>query len=259
MATSFSGISSARFLAIAKTFARRVPVGPRTKREILDFALAQLEEVAYTRLQSQGFCPNGIIDVGAHQGDWIQSIRHIFRDCPSLSIEAREEQREGLGLVCSKLPDAELAIALLGPTPKRAVQFHIHGSGSSLFSERSDAQRTVREMDMVTLDQVVSGDSRLKSPLLLKLDVQGAELEVLRGANETLARCEIVQLEIALLNYNDGAPTAPEVISFMDARGFAIFDVVGFVRPNGTDLVQVDLLFAKKTSALRRDYFHFDP
>jgi FkbM family methyltransferase len=258
MATSSSG-SSARLLAIAKRLATRIPVGPRAKREILDAALAQLEEVAYTRLRERGFRPNGIIDVGAHQGDWISSIRRIFRDCPSLSIEAREEQKAALGFICSQLPNAQFTIALLGPVPKRGVQFHIHGSGSSLFSERSDAQRTVREMDMVTLDQVLSGDSRLRSPLLLKLDVQGAELEVLRGAAETLAHCEIVQLEVALLNYNEGAPTTLEVISFMDANGFAIFDVVGFVRPNGTDLVQVDLLFAKKTSALRRDHFHFDP
>ncbi len=259
MATSSSRISSERFLAIAKRLARRVPLGPRVKREVLNAALAGLEEVAYTRLRDQGFHPNGIIDVGAHQGDWIRSIRRIFRDCPSLSIEAREEQRHKLGLICSELPNVQFTIALLGSAPKRAVQFHIHGSGSSLFSERSDAHRAVREMDMVTLDQVVSRDGRLNSPLLLKLDVQGAELEVLRGADETLARCEIVQLEVALLNYNEGAPTAVEVISFMDANGFAIFDVVGFVRPNGTDLVQVDLLFAKKTSALRRDYFHFDP
>jgi hypothetical protein len=38
-----------------------------------------------------------------------------------------------------------------------------------------------------------------------------------------------------------------------------MFDINGFVRPNGTDLVQVDMLFVKKSSALRPDFFRFNP
>jgi hypothetical protein len=67
-----------------------------------------------------------------------------------------------------------------------------------------------------------------------------------------------VQLEVALLNYNEGAPQAAEVISFMDAQGFVMMDVAGFVRPNRTDLVQIDIIFAKKTSHLRSDFFRFE-
>ena len=43
----------------------------------------------------------------------------------------------------------------------------------------------------------------------------------------------------------------------MDAKGFVIYDIVGFVRPTGADLVQLDILFAKKNSGLRRDFFRF--
>jgi len=259
MSTGHMNVASARFLNLARKLVRRVPVGSLVQREILDAALSKLEEVAYTRLRDLGFCPNGIIDVGAHQGDWIRAVRQIFPNPPALLIEAREEQRTTLNLLCSELSNIQFKIALLGPEPKASVQFQVHGSGSSLFAERSDARRSVREMQMSTLDDVVSSASSFKSPILLKLDVQGAELEVLRGAEKTLAISEIVQLEVALLHFNEGAPSSAEVVAFMDAKGFAIYDVVGFVRPNATDLVQVDLLFAKKTSPLRGDYFHFQP
>jgi hypothetical protein len=47
-----------------------------------------------------------------------------------------------------------------------------------------------------------------------------AELECLRGGEATLAMAEVVQLEVALLNYNEGAPLAAETIAFMDGHGF---------------------------------------
>jgi FkbM family methyltransferase len=236
---------------------RRIPVGSRIKRELLEVALLELQEVAYARLRDQGFSPNGIIDVGAHKGDWIRSVRQIFPDPPALSVEAREEQRSSLSHTCSELSGVQFVIALLGSEPRPDVQFQVHGTGSSLFAERSDASRTTRQLQMRTLDDVASADGRLKPPIFLKLDIQGAELEVLHGAEETLSLSEIVQIEVALLNYNEGAPLSAEVVAFMDAKGFAFYDIAGFIRPTGTDLVQIDILFAKKTSRLRQDFFQF--
>ena len=43
----------------------------------------------------------------------------------------------------------------------------------------------------------------------------------------------------------------------MDQAGFSMFDVAGLVRPNGQDLVQIDLIFVRHTSKLRPDYFTF--
>jgi FkbM family methyltransferase len=221
---------------------RRIPVGSRIKRELLEVALLELQEVAYARLRDRGLSPNGIIDVGAHKGDWIRSVRQIFPNPPALSIEAREEQRASLSQTCSELSGVQFVIALLGSEPRSDVQFQVLGTGSSLFAERSDASRTTRQMQMRTLDDVVSADGRLKPPIFLKLDIQGAELEVLRGAEKTLSLSEIVQVEVALLNYNEGAPLSAEVVAFMDAKGFAIYDIAGFIRPTGTDLVQIDIL-----------------
>jgi len=51
-----------------------------------------------------------------------------------------------------------------------------------------------------------------------------------------------------------------QVITFMDERGFAIYDIAGFVRPNQKDLAQIDVIFVRKDSKLRPDRFRFaDP
>jgi hypothetical protein len=46
----------------------------------------------------------------------------------------------------------------------------------------------------------------------------------------------------------------------MDERGFVIYDIAGFVRPNQKDLAQIDVIFVRKDSKLRPDRFRFaDP
>ncbi len=72
-----------------------------------------------------------------------------------------------------------------------------------------------------------------------------------------MAKAEIVQLEVPLVQYNEGAPTLQEIIAFMAERNFAVYDVTGFVRPFGGHLVQVDLLFVRSSSKLRPDRFAF--
>jgi hypothetical protein len=93
---------------------------------------------------------------------------------------------------------------------------------------------------------------RLKPPLFLKLDVQGAELDILKGGGKALSLAELIQLEVPFASYNEGAPTAAEVVAFMDSRGFVLFDVVGFVRYRD-DLLQADFLFVREESRLRRN------
>ena len=70
----------------------------------------------------------------------------------------------------------------------------------------------------------------LQGPLLLKLDVQGFELEVLRGSRIALDAAEFVLLEVSTLNYNRGAPLVAEVLDFMNQRGFVLFDIADLSR-----------------------------
>lgn len=228
------------------------------RHALVEAALRCLPEVTYSRLRTQGFRPGGIIDIGAHEGHWTKQIKGVFPEPPVLMIEARREQEPVLQQVCVSLPGVSYAIALLGQESKEAVSFHVSGTGSSIFAERSDADRTLCSLPMQTLDDVVAGAEGLLAPLFLKLDVQGAELECLRGAPAVFDKTEVLQLEVALLNYNESAPLVAEVIAFMAQKRFLMFDIAGFVRPNGRDLVQIDVIFVKKDSKLRRDFFRFN-
>lgn len=237
--------------------ANRLPLGRQAERDLMETVLRQLPQATYWRLRERGFAPGSIVDVGAHEGHWTRLIRSIFATAPIVMIEARQEQEPTLRQVCVELPGIEYVIALLGREPHAAALFQVGGTGSSIFPEHSDVPMVARTIPMRTLDDVLAEKEQLIPPLFLKLDVQGGELECLCGAKAALAETEVVQLEVALLNYNEGAPDAVEIISFMDANDFAMFDIASFVRPNGRDLAQIDVIFVKKNSKLRPDFFRF--
>lgn len=213
-----------------------------------------LEELAYRRLVEKGFAPDAIIDVGAYEGEWTRLARKIFGEVPCLMLEAQAAKKPMLDQVCSSLPLTSCVLAALSGTSGETLTFFEMKTGSSFLAEQSNAPRTETKLTTRTLDEVAQYFPG--SSLFLKVDVQGAELQVLAGGQKTLARSAMVQLEVAMLPYNSGAPTFLDVLSYMDERGFVPFDISGESRPTG-HLVQIDLLFVPRESNLRPKFITF--
>jgi FkbM family methyltransferase len=236
---------------------RLMPLAFWSDRALVERAMTRLPSVTYERLREKGFAPKTIIDIGAYHGEWAALAANVFPEATVVMFEALEEKRQLLQTICNHNKNFRLEIFLLGRRDMEERQFYVQETGSSLYAERSNAGRNLRTMATARLDTVLAKHN-VAAPIFLKLDVQGAELEILSGAPKTLAACEVIQLEVALLPYNDGAPLAAEVIASMDSRGFKLHDISGFVRPFGRDLVQVDVIFAHCDSKLRPDFFRFD-
>jgi FkbM family methyltransferase len=227
------------------------------KAQLIDIAVDHFAEVSYFRLAQHGFRPNGIIDIGAYQGDWTLLISKVFPDVPILMIEAQTAKKASLEGVCRLLPHVDYTLCLLGSKEGAEAVFNVMETGSSIYSERSNAARSKVTMAVSVLDSVLNGYPKIKGPLFIKLDVQGAELDVLRGGPGALGAAEVVQLELALMNYNQGAPSADTVIAFMAEHGYVLYDICGFIKPMPRFLSQIDVLFVRKDSTLRCDHFTF--
>ena len=82
---------------------------------------------------------------------------------------------------------------------------------------------------------------------LIKIDVQGAEIDVLKGAVQALSNGPFVLLETQILEYNKGAPMLTDVIVYMASIGYQPCDMFEMhYLPNTQMLNQVDILFAPK-------------
>ena len=203
--------------------------------------------------RKNGFHPKTVIDIGAFVGDWSRMAASIFPSARFFMIDGNPQHEEFLRKAQGEIAaQSEWAIVLLGPEKKEDVVFYQLASGSSVLPELTTYERSQVRLPMGTLDHFF--DSRpCELPVLLKLDVQGFELEVLRGGPKTLAVAELVILETSLLPYNEGAPLFSEVIAFMADAGFAVYDFCGqFRRETDHTLFQTDVAFVREDSQLRR-------
>lgn len=107
-----------------------------------------------------------------------------------------------------------------------------------LFNMREDHTETIQ---VRRLDDVELG--RLGGDVLLKIDVQGFELQVLKGAEKVLKRCRYVFVELSHVRLYDGQALAPEVTAFLKERGYRAFSHANATRDATGRLIQEDVLF----------------
>ncbi len=206
--------------------------------------LIDMTEASFVWLSQRGFQPRFMVDVGACDGDFTRMFKRVWPECGVLMVEAREVKYKEL--LDSDLQDTYVSNATLGATDGRMVPFYDMGTGSGIFDEQSPYARTIIPKQMDTLDNVIVG---CDGPVdFLKLDVQGYELEVLKGGQHALATAQAVYLEASLVPTNTGCPLIAEVMAFMTAAGFRLLNVCHLTRRRDFVLWQVDLLFLRDDS-----------
>jgi len=97
-------------------------------------------------------------------------------------------------------------------------------------------------------------------PYLIKIDVQGAELDVLAGGQTTLSQAEFVLLEVSLFQFFQQGPIFCDVVGYMKSKGFVPYDILGLqYRPLDRALSQIDISFVKETGLLRQFHHYATP
>jgi FkbM family methyltransferase len=98
------------------------------------------------------------------------------------------------------------------------------------------------EVEMATLDSLDLPDR----PTLLKIDVQGYEPQVIRGARRLLSRVVLLELELSLVSLYEGQELAPEVCELVRETGFVPVALdVAFSHPVTREILQLDVLFRR--------------
>ena len=100
---------------------------------------------------------------------------------------------------------------------------------------------------MARLDSIWSEACPRPQPFYLKLDTQGTELSILRGASRALLTAEFVEAELSLVKLYEGGALFDEVIAFLDDRGFAVISLEGIDEERDTGhMLQVDAIFMRR-------------
>ncbi len=206
-------------------------------------------EFGLARLARSGFEPKLIFDVGAYQGDFARTCRSIWNQS---EIACFEVQPEGLQRIKALDPKVGAWPFLLGASVRENVPLNLAKTASSVLQEHSTQSFPIGHFPMRTVDDMVQNEFRGRAPELLKLDVQGYELEVLRGAENSLAQVEVILTEVNLLDIHRGVPLLGEVMAWLASRHWLAYDICGLTRrPLDQALWQADMIFLPENSPLR--------
>lgn len=200
-----------------------------------------------------------VLDVGANGGQYGQRLRESGYTGRVISFEPIPDVFAGLQHRASADPLWSCHNCALGHEQGTA-EIHIAGnsaeSSSLLDMEQAhlDAAPTSAYIDkqnisIKRLDDVYPEYVGANENVWLKLDVQGFEMNVLRGGMQSLAKVKVVEVELSLVPlYKDG-PLICDMISFLNQQGFTLV----WLEPNFCDAqfgyaMQMDGVFVKQNT-----------
>lgn len=207
-------------------------------------------------VRAVGLEPRGILDVGANRGDWSRLAHSLFPMARLVLVEPQHEMAGYLDTFCSQVDGAQWFQVGAGAQAGELILTIWDDLVGSSFLPRSserpaDAARQ-RSVPVVAIDDLLA-EHGIDPPELVKLDVQGFELEALRGASKLFGLTELFIMEASLYEFLPGQPLVGEVITFMAERDYVVYDVAGYERrPYDGALGQLDLCFARAGGTLRR-------
>ena len=216
----------------------------------------QLPEIPQTleRLAARGWAPAHIVDVGAYRGDFARQCLRLWPRARLTCFEPLPARADTLEMLARTYPGLRVHRTLVGAEERDRVALHESETASSVLKEWQANQFPVREYPMTTIDRAIGSDADEPTPDFLKIDVQGYELEVLKGAERTLASLAVVLTEVNLLDIHQGVPLLDQLVAWLAARNFVVYDIAGLTRrPLDGALWQADLVFVPRNSPWRAD------
>jgi FkbM family methyltransferase len=196
---------------------------------------------------------NLVLDIGAAGGETARMFASAF---PSASIFAFEPIKTTFEKLQSNTKDVgniSIHNIALGSVKKES-SINITGrvTSSSIFPTSPNEYFDKAEPFKITsteqiridrLDEVVNSGAQVD---LIKMDVQGFELEVLQGGVDTLTRTAFLLLEMQNHQIYQGAPKYYEVDEFLRNHGFELFDIIPSIRVD-MQVKEFDAIYINKS------------
>ncbi len=192
-----------------------------------------------------------IVDIGANRGQFALVARHVWPEARIHSFEPLPGPAALAERIFRKDGTFHLHRVAIS-TRHEAVGMHVSarddsssllpiGKAQTRLFPGTEEVGTV-EVRTTPLDRLLTvGD--IESPALLKLDVQGFELEALKGCDSLISRFTHIYAECSFVQLYEGQALADEVIAHLNERDFRLAGMCNPLSDSAGRIVQADFLF----------------
>ncbi|MBD1218449.1 MAG: FkbM family methyltransferase [Aphanizomenon flos-aquae Clear-A1] len=172
-------------------------------------------------LKASGFEPKVIYDIGACVLHWTKFAQELWPEAEIILFDAFQPAE-------FLYPPHRYNIGVLSDQDNKEVKFYQNDmlpGGNSYYREigcqggRFFPEDSYKVMYTRTLDSLVQ-ERGYPLPDLVKIDVQGAEKDVISGAQHALSQTKHLIVEMQHVEYNQGAPKVDETLPFIESKGF---------------------------------------
>jgi FkbM family methyltransferase len=202
-------------------------------------------------LRSYDFAPTHVLDIGASNGVWSGTCSMIFPEAEYFLVEPQTYPKDYWPVPTARRHWIRQAVGaqpgnveLIVPEGKHS-KFNAHVLPPPVGSESWHPILEQVPVTQTTVDRLLEAGT-IAPPQLVKVDVQGYELEVLRGATKLWDSARVFFVETSLYRYWDKAPLLAEVVAFFAERKFQVYDFSTECRMPGELLAQIDIIFVSE-------------
>lgn len=204
-----------------------------------------------------------VLDVGAHTGEFVRDLHSLGWNGLVDSFEPDPRSFPLLSSRSSKIDNWTAHQIAIGES-RSIVLLHLAGNEVSSSTLKmlplhvdaapSSAATKVIEVEQDCLDSFI--DPSVEQRIMLKIDVQGSEMKVLRGAELMLQDVVLAQIELSLQPLYEGQPLIDDVLKYMDQRDFLCCGLMpGFCDSSTGIMLQVDGVFVPRKELAEGDSY----
>jgi FkbM family methyltransferase len=203
----------------------------------------------YDTLKKMGFTPQHIVDVGANHGAWTREALRYFPDAHYTLLEPQNWLKKSFQDILDA--NSKVQYYPVGAGEKEGF-FHftiVDRDDSCSFRYSQEEAKAAGfeqiEIPVVTLNSLLS-NSALPVPDIIKIDAEGLDVAVLKGASGFFGKTEIFMVEAGVVNKSFDNSFL-KLINFMDEKDYRLFEITDLNRPFQPQVLWlVELVFVKK-------------
>jgi FkbM family methyltransferase len=201
-----------------------------------------------------------VVDVGANRGQFALVARKVFPKATIQSFEPLAEPVQVFKRIFAHDPNTTIYPFAIGRTKMTSTIHITHADDSSSMLPITKTQsgmfagateKEIRQVVVFPLSELINPTS-IPFASLLKIDVQGYELDVLQGCEDILEKFSHLYIECSFIELYEGQALAHQIIAWLEDRSFILSSIHNLFYSKNGMAIQGDFLFSKRNNNVIR-------